>query len=155
MNKISTQKPKGLLHSLPIPDRPWQLIGINFMGPLPKSNDCNYLMVVIDCLTSHVHLVPPTTMVTGKGIAWLFLKEIVRLHGVLDSIVSDRDSKFTSIFLHELQLIIEGEGVSNTTYLHCHQAMQRFTPYSALVGYQASPFINSPVTCIPSYLEYA
>ena len=101
MNKTSTQRPKGLLHSLPTPDRPWQSIGIDFMGPLPKSNDCNYLMVVIDRLTSQVHLVPTTTTVTAKGIAWLFLKEIIRLHGVPDSIVSDRDSKFTSIFWHE------------------------------------------------------
>jgi hypothetical protein len=82
MNKTSTQRPKGLLHSLPTPDRPWQSIGIDFMGPLPKSNDCNYLMVVIDRLTSPVHLVPTTTTVTAKGIAWLFLKEIVRLHSL-------------------------------------------------------------------------
>jgi hypothetical protein len=55
MNKTSTQLPKGLLHSLPTLDRPWQSIGIDSMGPLPKSNDCNYLMVVIDRLTSQVH----------------------------------------------------------------------------------------------------
>jgi Integrase zinc binding domain len=91
MNKTSMQWPKGLLHSLPIPDRPWQSIGIDFMGPLPKANDCDYLMVIIDQLTSQVHLVPTTTMVTAKGIAWLFLKEIIRLHEVPDSIMSDRE----------------------------------------------------------------
>jgi Integrase zinc binding domain len=48
MNKTSMQLPKRLLHSLPTSDRPWQSIGIDFMGPLPKSNDCDYLMVVID-----------------------------------------------------------------------------------------------------------
>jgi Integrase zinc binding domain/RNase H-like domain found in reverse transcriptase len=48
MNKTSTQLPKGLLHSLSTPDRPWQSIGIDFMGPLPKSNDCDYLMVIIE-----------------------------------------------------------------------------------------------------------
>jgi hypothetical protein len=36
MHKMSTQQPKGLLHSLPILDRSWQLIGIDFMGALPK-----------------------------------------------------------------------------------------------------------------------
>jgi hypothetical protein len=46
--KTSTQWPKGLLHSLPIPDRLWQSIGIDFMGPLPKLNNCNYLMVIIN-----------------------------------------------------------------------------------------------------------
>jgi hypothetical protein len=106
MNKTSTQLPKGLLHSLPIPDRPWQLIRIDFRGPLHRSNDCDYLMVIINRLTSQVHLVPTTTTVTAKGIVWLFLKEIVRIHGVPDSIVSDRDSKLTSIFWHELQQLM-------------------------------------------------
>jgi Integrase zinc binding domain len=116
MNKTSTQRPKGLLHSLPIPDRPWQSIGIDFMGPLPKSNVCDYLMVIIDRLTSQVHLVPTTTTVTAKGIACLFLKEIVRLHGVPDSIVSDRDSKFTSIFWRELQRLMGTKLVMATAF---------------------------------------
>ena len=38
----------GLLYSLPIPDRPWQSIGMDFMGPLPKSNNFNYLSVIIN-----------------------------------------------------------------------------------------------------------
>jgi Integrase zinc binding domain len=54
MNKTSMQLPKGLLHSLPTQDRLWQSIGIDFMGPLPKSNDCDYLMVIIDQLMSQV-----------------------------------------------------------------------------------------------------
>ena len=57
-SKDANSKPTGLLHSLPIPDRPWQSIGLDFMGPLPKSNDFDYLLVVIDQLTSQVHLVP-------------------------------------------------------------------------------------------------
>ena len=36
-NKTNTQKPQGFLHSLPIPDKPWQLVGMDFMGPLPQS----------------------------------------------------------------------------------------------------------------------
>ena len=46
--KAANSKPTGLLHSLPIPDRLWHLIGMDFMGPLPKWNDFNYLLVVID-----------------------------------------------------------------------------------------------------------
>jgi hypothetical protein len=48
MNKKIMQRPKGLLHSLPILDRLCQSIGLDFIGPLPKSNDCDYLMVIID-----------------------------------------------------------------------------------------------------------
>ena len=74
--------------SLLIPNRPWRSIGLDFMGPLPKSNDFDYLLVVIDQLTSQVHLVP-TMMVTARGVAWLILKEVMRLHGIPESIVSD------------------------------------------------------------------
>ena len=81
-SKGANSRPTGLLHSLPIPDRPWQLIGLDFMGPLPKSNNFDYLLVMIDQLTSQVHLVPTMTMVTARGVTWLILKEVVRLHGI-------------------------------------------------------------------------
>ena len=63
VTKDSNQKPSGLLHSLPIPDRPWQSIGMDFMGPLPMSEGYDYLLVVIDRFTSQVHLIPMTTCV--------------------------------------------------------------------------------------------
>ena len=44
MNKTETKHPTGLLHSHSIPDSPWQSIRIDFMGPLPKSN--NYCMII-------------------------------------------------------------------------------------------------------------
>jgi hypothetical protein len=54
--------------------------------------------------------------VTAKGIAWLFRKEIVRLHGVPDSIVSHRDSKFTSIFWRELQRLMRTKLLMSTAF---------------------------------------
>jgi Integrase zinc binding domain len=89
MSKDSTKKLIGLLHSLPVPEWPWQSIGMDFMGPSPKSDTHDYLLVVIDRLTSQVHLIPTDTRVMAKGVAWLFLREVVCLHGVPDSIVSD------------------------------------------------------------------
>ena len=56
-------------HSLPIPDKPWQLVGMDFMGPLPWSLGNDYLSVIIDQLTSQVHLVPTTTRVNAKEVA--------------------------------------------------------------------------------------
>ena len=88
-SKDASSKPTGLLHSLPIPNRPWQSIGLDFMGPLPKSNNFDYLLVMIDQLTSQVHLVPTMTTVTARGVTWLILKEVVRLHRIPESIVSD------------------------------------------------------------------
>ena len=88
-SKDANSKLTGLLHSLPIPNRPWQSIGLDFMGPLPRSNDFDYLLVVIDQLTSQVHLVPTMTTVTARGVVWLILKEVMRLYGIPESIVSD------------------------------------------------------------------
>ena len=87
--KDANSKLTGLLHNLPIPDRPWQSIGMDFMGPLPKSNNFDYLLVIINQLMSQVHLVPTTTTVTARGITWLILKEVMRLHGIPESIVSN------------------------------------------------------------------
>ena len=46
--KDTNSKPAGLLHGLLILDRLWQSVGMDFMGPLPKLNDFNYLLVIID-----------------------------------------------------------------------------------------------------------
>ena len=100
--KTSTAKPKGLLHSLPIPEAPWQSIAMDFVGPFPECMGYDYLLVVICRLTSLVHLLPTTTSAKATEVAWLFLKEIVRLHGLPETIVSDRDPKFVSKFWREL-----------------------------------------------------
>ena len=39
--KDANSKPKGLLYGLPIPDRPWKSIGMDFMGLLPQLNNLN------------------------------------------------------------------------------------------------------------------
>ena len=86
------------------------------MGPLPKSNNFDYLLVVIDRLISQVHLVPTTTMITARGVTWLILKKVMRLHGIPESIVSDRDNKFTSIFWKELHRLMGSKLLMSTAF---------------------------------------
>ncbi|KAJ3480531.1 hypothetical protein NLI96_g8282 [Meripilus lineatus] len=104
--KSDNQKPMGLLHNMPILSRPWGSIGMDFVGPFPPSQGHDYLWVVICRLTSMVHLIPVKTTVKASELAWIFVKEIVRLHGLPDSIVSDRDTKFTSKFWKEVHRIL-------------------------------------------------
>jgi len=106
MTKSSTQRVPGLLHSLPIPTRPWESIAMDFVSPFPESSDCNYLWVVICRLTSMVHLVPIRTTTTTSELARLYVCEIVRLHGLAGTIVLDRDSKFTSKFWRETHRLL-------------------------------------------------
>ena len=59
---------------------------------------------------------PTTTTVTTRGIAWLILKEVVRLHGIPESIVSDRDTKFTSIFWKEPHRLMGSKLLMSTVF---------------------------------------
>ena len=65
---------------------------------------------------SQVHLVPTTMTVTARGIMWLILKEVVRLHGIPESIVSDRDTKFTSMFWKELHRLMGSKLIMSTVF---------------------------------------
>ena len=114
--KTSTAKPKGLLHSLPIPEAPWQSIAMDFVGPFPECMGYDYLLVVICRLTSLVHLIPTTTGAKATEIAWLFLKDIVRLHGLPETIVSDRDPKFVSKFWRELHRLMGVKLLMSSAY---------------------------------------
>src|SRR5215510_7490251 len=59
--KDDNSRPQGLLHSLPIPVRPWQSIGMDFIGPFPEVDGFDMLWVVICWMTSEVHLIPVNT----------------------------------------------------------------------------------------------
>jgi hypothetical protein len=106
MTKPSTQQPQGLLHSLPIPNRPWGSIGMDFLGPFPESHGSNYLLVVLCRLTSLVHLTPTGTTIRASEVTRLVACEVVRLHGLPDLIVSDRGAKFTSTMWRELHRVL-------------------------------------------------
>ncbi len=108
--------PVGKLHSLPVPTKPWDSIGMDFVGPFPESRGYDYLWVVICRMTSMVHLIPVTTRITAKELSWEYLKEIVRLHGLPSSIVSDRDSKFTSKWWRELHRLIGAKLLMSTSF---------------------------------------
>ena len=55
-------------------------------------------------------------MVTARGIAWLILKEVMRLHGIPESIVSDRDTNFTSTFWRELHRLMGSKLLMSTVF---------------------------------------
>ena len=98
-NKPSQQVPMGPMMPLPIPARPWQQVSLDLITALPKSRSGNDAIVVfVDKLTKMVHYVATTTNVTAPQLATLFMREVVRLHGVPESILSDRDPRFTAHF---------------------------------------------------------
>ena len=116
MMKTSNRPKTGLLHSLPIPTQPWQSIAMDFVGPFPRSAGHDYLWVVICRMMNLLHLVPITVRTTTTELAWLYLWDIVHLHGMPESIVSDRDSKFTARFWRELHRCLGTKLLMSTSF---------------------------------------
>ena len=92
-SKSPTEKPCGLLKTMPIPTHPWQYIGIDFMGPLPESpnrtGSYDMICVVIDLLTAMVHLVPTRQTYKAADMAEVIFNTIYKLHGLPEWIISD------------------------------------------------------------------
>jgi len=97
-NKWVRSKTAGKAKALPVPTQPWDTIGIDFVGPLPRSKGYDAIMTVVCHLTGMVHLVACKTTDSAREVADNYLREIVRLHGLPRRVVSDRDPKFTSRF---------------------------------------------------------
>jgi hypothetical protein len=116
-NKPSHQATMGLMQPLPIPDRPWQQVSMDLITQLPRSRSGNDAIVVfVDKLTKMVHYAATTTTVTAPQLADIFMREIVRLHGVPESILSDRDPRFTANFWKALWKLFGTKLVMSTAY---------------------------------------
>jgi hypothetical protein len=88
----------GLLQPLLIPYQFWIDISIDFIEGLPISHDYSTILVIVDRLTKYSHFFPIKHPFIAATIAQVFLDNIVKLHGVPKSIVSDRDKIFASQF---------------------------------------------------------
>lgn len=116
-NKPSQRATMGLMQPLPIPDRPWQQVSMDLITQLPRSRAGNDAIVVfVDKLTKMVHYAATTTTVTAPQLADMFMREVVRLHGVPDSILSDRDPRFTASFWRALWSQLGTKLVMSTAY---------------------------------------
>ncbi|GJY52711.1 putative reverse transcriptase domain-containing protein [Tanacetum coccineum] len=102
--KAECQKPSGLLVQLEIPMWKWERITMDFITKLPKtSNGHDTIWVIVDRLTKSAHFIPTRETDSMETLTRLYIKEIVSRHGVPISIISDRDSHFTSRFWQSLQ----------------------------------------------------
>ncbi|GJR69760.1 retrotransposon protein, putative, ty3-gypsy subclass [Tanacetum coccineum] len=101
--KAECQKPSGLLVQPVIPVWKWENIIMDFVTKLPKtSTGQDTIWVIVDRLTKSVHFLPMKETDSMEKLTRQYLKEVVSRHGVSVSIISDRDSKFTSHFWQSL-----------------------------------------------------
>ncbi|KAA0051925.1 pol protein [Cucumis melo var. makuwa] len=116
--KTPRQRPAGLLQPLSVPGWKWESVLMDFITELPKTlKGYTVIWVVVDRLTKSAHFVPGKSTYTASKWGQLYVTEIVRLHGVLVSIISDRDARFTSKFWKGLQLAL-GTRLDFSTAFH-------------------------------------
>jgi Reverse transcriptase (RNA-dependent DNA polymerase)/RNase H-like domain found in reverse transcriptase/Integrase zinc binding domain/Integrase core domain len=98
-SKPLLQKPAGLLYPHDIPTRRWEVISLDFVGPLPTtSKGHDFVLVVVDKFSKMAHFIKTKQTVTSEEAAQLVIEHVVKLHGMPRVIISDRDVRFTSAY---------------------------------------------------------
>lgn len=98
-HKDNRSKLFGDTQPIPFPDRRWGSVAMDFISHLPSTErGYNATITIVDRFSRRIHFIPSKDTDTAADFAQLFFKEIFRLHGLPDSVISDRDPKFTSSF---------------------------------------------------------
>jgi hypothetical protein len=115
--KSSTALPVGLLQPLPIPLQIWEDIAMDFITGLPSSNGFTMIFIVVDRLSKYSHFTALKSDFDGPKVDAAFFTNVVKLHGIPKSIVSDRDKVFTSQFWQQL-FCLSGTTLAMSTAYH-------------------------------------
>ena len=88
--------PKVQIHPHEVPERPWQLVGVDLIGPLPMSRGKDMILNIVDHYTKQIHLFPVTSQITVDGVASIYFDHVFPLHGISQKIISDRGPQFAA-----------------------------------------------------------
>ncbi|KAJ0039649.1 hypothetical protein Pint_27365 [Pistacia integerrima] len=116
-DKVVQQQPAGLLQPLPVPERPWESVSMDFITCLPKSEGSGSIIVVVERFSKYATFILASTDCTAEETAKLFFRNIIKLWGIPTSIVSDRDPRFTGRFWTELFKML-GSNLDFSTSFH-------------------------------------
>ena len=93
--KYEHQRPGGMLQRMPIPEWKWERIAMDLVVGLPKTmGKYDSIWVIVDRLTNSSHFIPVKVTNNAEKLAKIYISEIVRLHGVPLSIISDRGTVY-------------------------------------------------------------
>nr|CAN64786.1 hypothetical protein VITISV_014071 [Vitis vinifera] len=113
---VEQRQPRGLLEPLPIAERPWDNVTMDFIIGLPKSEDSGSIIVVVDRFSKYATFIAAPTDCTAEETTRLFLKHVVKYWGLPKYIISDRDPRFTGKFWTELFKLMGSELHFSTSF---------------------------------------
>jgi len=108
-NKNQTQPPAGKLMPNSISEKAWSHISADFITKLSLVQGYDAILVVVDRFTKMGHFIPITERTSAEGLAHLFRDNVWKLHGLPDSIISDRGPQFAASIMKELNCMLEIE----------------------------------------------
>ena len=114
-------KPKRVSPAAPlipneIPTKPWKIISIDMISPLPESKGNNVILVIVDRFSKKIEGIPTTTELTSKGVAELFRDHVFKQHGLPQKVISDQGPQFVSHFMADLLALLGIKHNRSTAY---------------------------------------
>jgi hypothetical protein len=115
--KASHLKTAGILQPLPIPSWKWEDISMDFIVSLPNTSlRHDSIWVIIDRFTKTAHFLPVHTTYNAKKYAEIYLDQIVRLHGIPKTVISDCGAQFIAQFWEQLQDALGTKLIRSSAY---------------------------------------
>ena len=109
-------KRAGELHLLEIPEGLWQKIRIDIIGPLPRSNGKDAIVVIVDWFMKMIQLKATIINVSSEEITKIYWDKIWKLHRVPWKVLSNKESQFASRFMEELNKVLGIKRMLSTVY---------------------------------------
>jgi len=172
--KPSRHRKHGELMPLPVPAGPWKGLSCDFITDLPPSNHHDALLVFVNRFTKMTHLVPCNKTTDAPEFAHLFVDHIIGLHGLPESIVSDRSSIFTSHFWTTLSKLLKVKGRLSTAFhpqtdgqtermnqtieqylwIYCNYQQDNWYTLLSLAEFAYNNAYQSTIKCSPFFANY-
>ncbi|KAL0182494.1 hypothetical protein M9458_021869, partial [Cirrhinus mrigala] len=117
MSKSPRHLPAGKLHPLPVPNRPWSHLGVDFMTDLPSSDGNTCILVIIDRFSKFCRLIPLKGLPTALETAEILFNHVFRYYGVTISLSSGYHPQTNGQTERKIQEV----GRFLRTFCHGHQ----------------------------------
>jgi len=114
--KNQSEAPAGKLMPNAILEKPWSHISADFITKLPLAQGYNTILVVYDCFSKMAHFIATTEKTSVEGLAKLFWNHVWKLHGLPESIISDRGVQFAAGMMKELNNLLGIQTKLSTAY---------------------------------------